>query len=330
MTVYHTAYDTTACKNYRMAKVVDAVQEAQIREYLPRADGVAFVESISGAVGAVPAFKHPLYIHKWTNARDHHGANTHAHEAILAMDLRAAGKTDPGTGQFKVKAGTLYKNLVIRAALTSLWLTSGANAFRSFSPTAMSIFASWISEAIGLKYHLDPKAKIDVMIMAAIFYQSNHVEGTEFDKGNESRYLSSIANALKVNVVEVARIYDQCAAIGSVEDFCTKTKAVLDNVRLENLNAGVLIALMGSTWGGDNAPELCAVALEHPPTWLSLLHEAYTNQALRKVGLSKICERRHYQESLQKLAALLKLMVPEAMEKIERDLSPVPRGVVIG
>lgn len=324
MTVYNTAYDTTACKNYRMAKVVDAVQEAQLREYLPAADGVAFVESSSGALGAVPAFKHALYI------SDHHATEIqHSNEMkfkpFLAMDLRAAGRMDPASGQFKVKAGTMYKNLVIRAALSSLWLTSGSGAFRSFSPMAMGVFASWIAETVGFRYHLDPKARADLMVTAAIFYQSNHIEGIAFDKNNEARYLTGIATALtafKVNVTEVARIYDQTQAIGSVEDFCTKVKAVLGDVRLENLNAGVLISLMGATWGGDNAPELCAVALEHPPTWLSLLYEAHTNQALRKVGLSKICERRQYQDGLQKLASSLKLMVPESMTKIENDLSP--------
>lgn len=321
MTVYNTAYDTTACNNYRMAKVVDAVQEAQVRDWLTKADGVLYVENNNGAQGAVGAFKHPLYV-----AKEHATEIQHSNEArlnpMLAMDVRAAGRMDAITGFYKVKNSTMYKGLCYRAALTSLWLTNGPGAFRSISPMAMSVFASWIAETVGFRYNLDPKAKIELMIIAGIFYQSNHFEGIAFDKNNEARYLSGIANALKQNVNDVARIYDQTQAIGSIEEFCTKARLALDNVRLENLNKGVLVQLMGSTWAGDGATELCGIALEHPPTWISLLYEAHTNQALKKVGLSRICERRMYQEGLQQLATSLKVMAPETTEMINRQLAP--------
>ena len=313
MTVYNTAYDTTACNNYRMGKVVDAIREAEVRDWMASGDGVKFIERQDGAQGAIPAFKHALYISKHHPTEVQH-SNEMKMNPLLAMDVRAAGRVDPATGQFKVRNGTMYKNLLYRASLASLWLTSGPSAFRAVSPMAMAVFASWVSETVGFRYTLDPKARMDLMIVAAIFYQSNHLEGVEFDKNNEARYLTGIANALsafRVNVTEVARIYDITKAIGSAEEFCTKAKVVLNNVKLENFNAGVLISLMGGTWGGDNAPELCAVALEHPPTWISLLYEAHTNQAVRNVGLAKICERRQYQEGLKKLAVSLKLLAPD-------------------
>lgn len=318
MTVYNTAYDTTACVNYRMGRVVDAVREAQVREFLPVADAVYYIERSDGAQKDIPAFKHPVYVGKHHVTEIQH-SNEMKLNPFLAIDVRAAGRIDPLTGSFKVKLGTLYQNLVYRAALTSVWLSEGPNAFRAVSPTALSIFASWVAETVGFRYKLDPKAKIDLMILAGIFYQSNHIEGTAFDKNNEARYLAGIGTALKVNITEVARIYDMVQAIGSVEDFCNKAKLLLNDVRLEVLNAGVLISLMGATWGGDNAPELCAVALEHPPTWLSLIYEASTNKAMRNVGLSKICERRHYKEGLEKLGASFKMIAPDSTALISNS-----------
>lgn len=321
MTVYNTAYDTTACNNSRgLAKIVNAIQEARFRDYLPVADGIVYVESTSAASNEIQAFKHALYISKHHSTEIQH-SNEMKLEPYLAMDVRAAGRYNRGIGSgdmvaadsFKITNSTLYKNLVLRAALTGLWLSNGPNAFRSITPTAMAVYASWISETVSFRYSLDPQAKIELMILAAIFYTSNHVEGIEFDKAGEGRYLSSIANALRVGVADVARIYDVTKVIGSLEEFCVKTKAFLGNVRLENLSAGIMVALMGGTWGGDNAPELTAVALEHPPTWISLLFEAYTNTAMRKVGLSKICERRQYQDGLSKLAMVIKTLAPESV-----------------
>jgi hypothetical protein len=316
MTICHTAYNTTACAGHRMAPIVDAIQEAQVREFLSHADGVTYVDTSTGASGQIKAFKHALYIHK-TNVQDQRGSNISAEEPILAMDVRACGRFDTTTGRFKVTNSTMYKNLIYRAALSSVWLTNGAAAFRNITPTATGIFASWLAEAISFKYALDPKAKIDLMIVAGLFYQSNHIDGVEFDKGNEARYLSAVSNALKVNVTEVNRIYQQTQAIVSIEDFCSKAKQVLGNVRLENLNHGVLIAMMSSTWSGDNAPELVAVAMEHPPTWISLVYEAATNMALRKVGLSRIVERRQYLDGLERLTQMLRTLAPESTAKIE-------------
>jgi len=307
MTVFNTAYDTTACNMFPMRGVIDAIQEAQLRDYLPTADSVVYVESGQGASGEVKAFKHAVYINKH-HAEEIKHSNEIRNEPLLAIDVRNAGRFDIKEGQFKITNSTLFKNIVCRAALTSLWLTNGAGVFRNVNPMAMAVFASWISETVAFKYSLDPKAKIDLMIVAAIFYQSNQVDGTDFDP----RFLAGIASAMKVNITEVNRLYEQTKVITSLEDFCVKAKNALNNVRLENLNAGLMVALMGGTWGGDNAIELCAVAMEHPPTWLSLVFEAHTNQAMRKVGLSKIVERNQFKEQLSKLTMLIKSSAPDS------------------
>lgn len=317
MTIYNTAYDTTACANFRMDSIVSAILEARLRDPLNVADGVAYIDASNGASGQIKAFKHALYIHKATNPRDWQGADISPHDPILAMDARAAGRFDATTGRFKVTNSTMYRNLVYRGALSAAWLRGGASAFRSITPLATSVFASWLGEAIGFKYALDPKTKIDLMIIAGIFYQSNHVTGIEFDKGNEQRYIAAIANAIRVPVTDVMKMYAHTQAIVSIEDFCNKVKSVLGNVRLESLNHGVLVSLMGGTWAGDNAIELTAVAMEHPPTWVALVHEAGTNVALKNMGLSKIVGRSHYKDGLDRLKQMLQSLAPESTELIE-------------
>lgn len=315
MTVYNTAYDTTACRNYQMQKAVHAIQQAYIMEFVPSADSVMFVENSKGAMSIVPAFKHALYVSKFDSSDLRH-SNEMRLQPFLAMDVRTCGSVDKITGKFKVTNSTMYKHTVYRAGLTSLWLSQGANAFRAHLPVATGLFATWIAETLAFQYNLDPKAKIDLMVLAGIFYASNHVEGLEFDKAIESRVMAQINTALKgyATFEQVEQVYAVTKVITSVDDFCNKAKEYLGNVRLENLNAGTLVTYMGGTWAGSDRFELTAVALEHPPTWLALIHEAYSNTAIRKVGLSKICERRQFQDGLKNLDSAMRHMVPDSYE----------------
>jgi hypothetical protein len=69
--------------------------------------------------------------------------------------------------------------------------------------------------------------------------------------------------------------------------------------------------------------------MEHPPTWIGLLHEAYTNTAMRKVGLSKICERRQYEEGLKKLGPMFRSMMPETIAMAEGNGSNGATAVLL-
>jgi hypothetical protein len=52
-----------------------------------------------------------------------------------------------------------------------------------------------------------------------------------------------------------------------------------------------LFTVLGGTWFGANAKELVAVALEHPPTWISILLAAFTERSFRNSQLGKLAER---------------------------------------
>lgn len=321
MTIFHTAYDTTACNGTASSvqRIRDAIAEARIRDYLPIADDTAQVYSTRGAQAAIPAFNHPLLIAKHFNGSVIDGAQ----EALLAIDIRPAVRDASmtqsdggvmGSGTYKVTNGSVYRTRLYRAALNAVWLKEGPGAIRSLTPIAMSIYASWISETLSRRYGLDPKTQYNLMILTAIFYSSNHIDGLEYDKAQENRYLAGIANSLKVDLPDVLTAYDSVKLILSVEDFCKKAKDYLGNVRLEELNSGVLIALLKGTWAGDNAAENIAVALEHPPSWLAILLEAYSNKTIKFTTIAKLCERRHYKDGLEMLVRAVKALAPQTSE----------------
>jgi hypothetical protein len=52
-----------------------------------------------------------------------------------------------------------------------------------------------------------------------------------------------------------------------------------------------LITILKSSWFGNNAAELLAVSLEHPPTWVSLVYTSLSERSFKNANLSKIVER---------------------------------------
>jgi hypothetical protein len=308
--IYNTAYDTTACQGFRMGPIVDAVTEANLREYVHAVDSCLLVQSMRGASSAIPAFNHPLYIGKKDAA--HLMPNGDWKQGnFLAIDLRACGSWNEDTNEFTVKNSMLYKTKLWRAALTGIWLEQGPESVRNMTGMACSVFASWISESISRRYGLDAKTQYDLMILSGLFYMSNHVNGMEFESAKENRYLSSIATSLRVQLKDVIDLYDRVKLIHSVDDFCKKASTELGNIRLSELNAGVLTLIMKNTWYGDNNAESILVAMEHPPTWLSILLESYTNTAMRKTAIFKLTDQRQYKDGLEMLVRAVKSMAPQ-------------------
>jgi hypothetical protein len=53
----------------------------------------------------------------------------------------------------------------------------------------------------------------------------------------------------------------------------------------------MLITLTGQSWFGLNAKEILAIALEHPPTWTTIVHHALQERTYRNSVIAKLAER---------------------------------------
>jgi hypothetical protein len=54
---------------------------------------------------------------------------------------------------------------------------------------------------------------------------------------------------------------------------------------------GVLVEIIAFSWYGTNAREIAAVALEHPPTFLVMVFNAFTDRTYRNSPLARTAER---------------------------------------
>lgn len=288
MSVFKTPYQTTVGKNLVAHAVEKTLKEVVVinPEVIDSTHSaghdiqMGYINGVYLAESNVPAFVHP-YLIKTLDQRE-----------VLFMDYRPFVKINP-IDQTKViiRNNNEYNLAKARHFSTKHWLISDPVSMLSVSSVPASVFASWISEGISHRFALDPLDQLKLSIISAFYYQSLFYQEDEFDKDTRQKMASGCIRYCRGPANIVFEVTDQIGKLGSVTDFCDNVKTIINNPRLTQLNSGLLITILKSSWFGNNAAELLAVSLEYPPTWISLVYTSLTERSFKNANLSKIVER---------------------------------------
>jgi hypothetical protein len=283
MSIFRTAYDTTACVGYQLSKTSTAINAAYYDGSVDRIPDTNIRSIVGGSALAnnVPAFAHPLLVDIDNNK-------------LLFIDARSYGKIDINSNSFKVRNETEYNLLVTRAKLNEVWIKDNPLWLRDISYIPMSIFSSWISESISRRFALDPREQFNLAILAAIFYNSLFTDEAEITEHEKLRLINSISRSIHASTTDVMEIIDKVSVVNNVFEYCSHAEEISGSIRLKELNPGILYSILGNTWFGTNAKEMVAVALEHPPTWIAILISAFTERSFKNSQISKLTERSNY------------------------------------
>jgi hypothetical protein len=219
---------------------------------------------------------------------------TKDYPAFIAIDARPYGKKDTRSGEWVVASPTLMEYLVARGVLNVYWVTKAPEALRDIAPAAMACYAEFVSRALKNRFSLDRREEHDLSVIVAWFYLCLFNDDKSFDERQAGRMVQSITRALRTDATMVYQIIDRFeqVPITGLLHLVDILKQHVGTVRLENLNIGTLLQTLGGGWyGTTNAREELAVALEHPPTWLTILHQAATNRTFAKSGVSNVFEK---------------------------------------
>lgn len=292
MTIYKTAYDTTIGNRAVIDKIVSAMQEANITEGMyHKYDGLynnddLRVFSVSGKSQDslnIPYFAHPMYFEQKLD-----GIN----QPLLACDVRALLTTKfTNEGKYSIRNQGEFDLLRARTVLNTIWILRDPSYLRDISYVPCSMYASWIADNVGRRYALDAKDQTILAIVAAVFYQTLFMEKSEFDEAEKIRLAGMITKITRAPSALVIQVMDQLPEMSNIHDFCNACKEVVENTRLQDFNAGILVTIVGNTWFGSNAKEIMPVALEHPPTWIALCYIAFTERTYKKSGIGTIALR---------------------------------------
>jgi hypothetical protein len=285
MSIFKTAYDTTACKDMQIEKIRNGILEAkaQYELYDGELPNTYLVKKNRNAIATLPSFAHPMAVHFRGDDKD-----------SLVADIRDLVRQDPQTADYKIVESSDHTLALARLALNAIWLTeTGVYALRDMPILATQVYAAWVSQTVGNRLGLDPGERLKMAMYAAYFYSTLFIEkNKEMTSRDTLKFTNALTQATKCSSNDAMAFIDEVSQhqINNLHDFCRMAEPIVGTVRLREMNAGWLISVVGGTWWGANARELTAVALEHPPTWVALLMMAVGAKKYKNALLSKIAE----------------------------------------
>lgn len=294
MSRFNTAYDTTVGASIITKDVEETINEAYIRGYgysenlnlitsleiIP-----SFITGLTGYEDKVPFFAHPMIISL--------KAGVKKGQQFLATDVRPfvnKGSLHGGSGMV-IRNATEFNFTKMRAIMNLAWLTNQDAFIKNNLGFAGTLFAAWLSEGISKRFALDPRDQLMLSIVSHFYYQSLFYDKAVFDDQDKQLFAIHTIKATKAPSAMVFEVFDKLSSMSNIHDYCENVKLVLENVRLKDLNPGLLISSVSNSWFGLNSKEIIAVSLEHPPTWVSICYVALLERTFKNTTIARMAER---------------------------------------
>lgn len=189
-----------------------------------------------------------------------------------------------------IKNQVEYNFAKARLLMSKIWMTQSTNSISGLGSLPLGVFSSWVSEAITHRFALDMGDQARIAILAAYYYQTLFfVE--EMDDNVKTMFIGNIVRLLKMPADLVFKTLEGVDNFTNIKSFCDVVKTQLNNSRLDDFNEGILITILRGTWFGTAAGEILAIALEHPPTWVSLVYTSLSERTFKNSNIAKTSER---------------------------------------
>lgn len=280
MTIFNSAYATTATAGYTTSKLEHALQEAYYHDATQSVrENVHMIrDGLNGGVAGVPAFNFP-YVCKLKDAD------------VAFFDARTfIGQEGRVRDEIEMQSRT------IQAQLALDWHQGYQGRVRDISPLGLMVYAHWMGETVAKRFALDARQQLQVSVFAGVFYLNCFWDKSEAESEDTAYLLSAITRVCGYRHSDVVDIVEAHPIIKDISELCEVIKSFTQSVRLEDFNPATLLGVVGGSWFGNAGRELVGVALEYPPVWLTLLFQAISNRGFKKAGLTQIIERNTYRK----------------------------------
>lgn len=292
--MHQTSYETTIGSSLVVKPVERAIKEACIKDmlYNQHLDLITTLEIrplvVTGQYTSesnIPLFAHPLLV---TGTQGY---------SFLCADIRPFIRKDRLDDQWStippIRNTTEYNFAKTRLILNLAWVTGAVRQIQSQFSIAGSVFAGWLSELITRQYALDPRDQTALFCLSYLHYQTLFQDSPQLDDDTVQAAVIHIIKTTPAPGTLVNSLVNEMKSLplGDLNAYCEAVKTVLQNVRLEKFNPGILVTLTGQSWFGLNAKEILAVCLEHPPTWVSIVYTAIEERTFRNSVIAKLAER---------------------------------------
>lgn len=280
MTIFRSPYDTTACSGFILSKLATQLKIAFVRGEISGEAGVHEVRQDRPGADAVEAFRHPMLIDDVGKHR----------EAAVFVDVRPFGSYDPSSGRWLARQPWEYALTMMRAQLSYIWANRDVSLLRDISPVPAKLFGMWLGNAVSHQYGLSPLERHQLIMLSTYFYYTLFFDGEEFDQRDKQRFVAMITRACGASAEDVFAMLEKIPPIKNLAGLAEAMKVMTGSIRLNDFALGSLVGVVLPTWQGLNSKEIVNVALEHPPTWISILVAAIMEKNYKNSAIGRLVD----------------------------------------
>lgn len=287
MTIRLTAYDTTvgsvllkdSVKKELAQLYIRAVYEANNFTVQKDKTNIFYIDhKATKIMDDIPALIHPLlYI-------DDNQTKVLFSDVRMFINLKDSDRYD----EMVATNPSELAFVTLRTDVNALWIDGEQDNIRRTLGLANKIYAGWISDTITKRFGLNPEEQLKIFVIAHYFYRTQFYARSEFSTDEKYEFSFHTIKDSKVSPKFVNDILEALGPMDSIVDFIEEVKRVIQSRRLTDLNLGTLITIMGTTWYGTNSKEILSVALEHPPTFTTLVAVSLTQRFYKKSAIHNI------------------------------------------
>ncbi len=301
MPIFLTGYDTCAGKGIVTDVALSAIQRAIIQTNFADKNSMLSNAEVGNATNPavgllttttpeemnVPPLIYPMLV-----TLD--GASSRRSKSYVVVDVRpflSGQQLAPGNS-LSIRQKDNYNFFVVNAILTASWVKENKrNSFKFLGSAPLAVYSNLISQAIAYSKSIDPLEQMKIAIISAAFYINLFNEKSVITESEYVGITRNISSTLKAPSELIYEILEALEPMKNLEGLIDNIKKIVDNPRLDTLNLGTLVTIINSMWYGPYAKELIIAALEHPPTWITILYSAFTDRTMKNSGVARVAER---------------------------------------
>ena len=300
--MFKTPYETTIARHSLLNNITSALAIALSNDELATCELSGNVQVVTGLkTGAVkiPQFTHPVVFEDaYKNKR-------------IAIDGRTCVAVRGSSSEIAVpKNLPEYALLAYRAITQKCWMAGHYNDIRNVSTIIGGIYSRWVSETVARQFQLAPDVQLKLAILSAFFYICQFIPKDAFDPKEELKHAAQVARYVGVSVDFAQKELSGIGHINDLKEFADLVRGLNLSVRLDKFDHAVMLTILTGYWLGNRDREMVAVALEYPPTFITLVYQAIHERGYAKTRLADMILRNYDKgDNLKQLSMNFKQLV---------------------
>lgn len=239
-------------------------------------------------------------------------------EPKLLVDGRQFMKYEPRSGTYRLVANNDWTFQCIRMALNTRLLKGDETMFSRLGDIPAKVFNRWVSGPVISKFGLPIESQMALYVITAYYYYAMCMpELQEADIESRTEFSPVISRITGVPPDFVINVISEVGPLRNADDLAEAMSTKSYQERTGKLKFQDIYVLLANSWFGVHARENVGVALEHLPTFISMLYMAIADRSYRKTVITQRADIVARPHELKTFTDLVFRQVSEQYENFE-------------